>query len=350
MRFVFFGMSIASAWGSGHATTYRGLIRELHRRGHEIAFYEKRTEWYDHNCDLPLAPYCDIHRYEAWPPLGVQQAVAAADVVFLGSFTPGGVLIADWLPRATEAMLVYFDIDTPRTLQGFTEAGRTEYLLPAQLTHFDLVLSFAGGPSLDALRAWGARRVEAFYCAVDPELYQPSTPVERFQGILGYMGTYDASRQDMLDRLFITPSRLRPPTHFVLAGAQYPASILATLPPNVTHIVHVNPAEHSAFYGSCAWQVKVTRGAMREIGWSPSVTLFEATACGAPIISDRWPGLGSFFTPGEEVLVADSTADVLAALDLPEEERLRIAAAGRARVLREHTYVQRVDQLETQIA
>jgi spore maturation protein CgeB len=153
----------------------------------------------------------------------------------------------------------------------------------------------------------------------------------------------------MLDRLFIAPSRLRPSAHFVLAGAQYPASILAALPPNVTHIVHVNPADHPALYSSCAWQVKVTRGAMRHIGWSPSVTLFEATACGAPIISDRWPGFDSFFAPGEEALVADSTADVLAALDLPEEARLRIAAAGRARVLREHTYVQRVDQLEAHL-
>jgi spore maturation protein CgeB len=159
MQFVFFGMSIASAWGSGHATTYRGLIRELHRRGHAVTFYEKRTEWYDHNCDLPWAPYCDIQRYASWPPAGVQEAVAAADAVFLGSFTADGIAIADWLPRATQATLIYFDIDTPRTLEGFATQRRTEYLLPEQLPRFDLVLSFAGGPSLDALRAWGARRV-----------------------------------------------------------------------------------------------------------------------------------------------------------------------------------------------
>jgi spore maturation protein CgeB len=269
--------------------------------------------------------------------------------VFLGSFTADGVLIADWLPRATQAMLVYFDIDTPRTLQGFAAAGRTEYLVPAQLPHFDLVLSFAGGPSLDALRAWGARRVEAFYCAVDPELYQPRAPVEAFLGVLGYTGTYDASRQDMLDRLFVDPARHRSAARFVLAGAQYPDPLVAALPPNVAHFVHVNPADHAALYSSCAWQVKVTRGPMRHIGWSPSVTLFEATACGAPIISDRWPGFDSFFRPGEEALLADSATDVLAVLDLPEEERLRIAAAGRARVLREHTYVQRVDQLETHL-
>ncbi len=350
VRFVFFGMSIASAWGSGHATTYRGLIRELHRRGHTIAFYEKRTEWYDHNCDLPSADYCAIHRYASWPPPGVHEAVAAADVVLLGSFTADGLAIAEWLPHATGAMLVYFDIDTPRTLQGFAEAGRTDYLLPAHLPLFDLVLSFAGGPSLDRLRAWGGRRVEPFYCAVDPDLYHPHAPVAAFQGALGYMGTYDASRQDMLDRVFIEPARLRSESRFVLAGAQYPGAILEALPPNVAHTVHVNPADHPAFYSSCAWQVKVTRGAMRQIGWSPSVTLFEATACGAPIISDRWPGFDHFFTPGVEALVADSATDVLAALDLPDEARLRIGAAGRARVLRDHTYMQRVDQLEAQLA
>jgi spore maturation protein CgeB len=342
MQFVFFGLSIASAWGSGHATTYRGLVRELHRRGHRIIFYEKRTEWYDNNCDLPHAEYCDIQRYETWPAPGADEAVRMADVVVLGSLAADGIAIADWLPQRTKALLIYYDIDTPRTLHTFQEHGRTDYLLPSQLTRFDLVLSFAGGPALDELRRWGARRAAPFYCAIDPALHSPRTPDARYVCDLGYMGTYDASRQDVVEECFVAPARTRPDCRFVLAGAQYPD---VRWPANVTHFVHVNPAEHPAFHASCAWELKGTRGAMRRYGWAPSVTLFEAAACGAPLISDRWPGFESFFEPGREALVADTRHDVFAALDLPDEQRRRIGAAGRARVLREHTYVRRVDQL-----
>jgi len=351
MRFVFFGLSIASAWGSGHATTYRGLIRELSRRRHRSIFYERRTEWYDQNCDLPQAEYCDIRRYHSWPPPDAGEAVGAADVVVLGSFAGAGygdgVAIAEWLPRHTRALLVYYDIDTPRTLAAFRENGHTHYLQRSQLPYFDLVLSFAGGPVLDELRRWGARRVEPFYCAIDPELHHPGTPAAAYRCDLGYMGTYDPSRQDMVEALLLAPARRRPQRRLVLAGAEYPAEVLDHLPPNVVHYTHVNPADHPAFHASCAWEVKATRGPMRRIGWAPSVTLFEAAACGAPLISDRWPGFEEFFQPGTEALLADTASDVLAFLELSEAERRRIGEAGRRRVLASHTYAHRVDQLET---
>lgn len=354
LRFVFFGLAISSAWGNGHATTYRGLVRELARRGHRVVFYERRTAWFDDNCDLPQADYCDIRRYESWPPAGVEGDVASADVVVLGSFVGAGqgdgVTIAGWLPERTKALLVYFDIDTPRTLQDFREQGQTDYLLPAQVPLFDLVLSFAGGPALEELRALGARHVEPFYCAVDATVYAPVAPDPRYAGDLGYMGTYDDSRQPALDELFVAPARARSQQDFVLAGAEYPATISDAWPANVRRFVHVNPDDHPAFYSSCAWQVKVTRAPMRRAGWSPSVTLFEAAACGAALISDRWPGFETFFAPGREALVADRREDVLEALALPEEARRSLGAAGRARILRQHTYAHRVDQLEVALA
>jgi spore maturation protein CgeB len=354
MRFVFFGLSIASSWGNGHATTYRGLVRELHRRGHHVVFFERRTQWYDAHCDLPRADYCDIRRYDAWPPPDIEHVVADADVAVLGSFAGAGygdgIAIADWLPRNTRALLAYYDIDTPRTLDGFREDGKTEYLLQSQLPVFDLVLSFGGGPVLDALRHWGARQVEPFYCAVDPELHHPAEPIEAYRCDLGYMGTYSADRQDMVEELFLLPARRRPDLKFFLAGAAYPPEVSDALPSNVAHSSHISPAAHPAFHASCTWEVKATRAPMRRMGWSPPVTLFEAAACGAPLISDRWPGFETFFTPGKEALLAGSGEEVLAAFELPDEHRRQIGAAGQARVLRDHTYVQRVDQLEALLA
>jgi spore maturation protein CgeB len=349
MRFVFFGLSIASSWGNGHATTYRGLIRELAARGHTVAFYEKRTPWYDANCDLPTADYCTIARYSAWPPDGAADDASQADVVVLGSYAADGIAIADWLPHHTRGLLVYYDIDTPVTLDRFRSEGRAEYLLPSQLPHFDVVLSFAGGPVLDELRSFGARRAEPLYCAIDPALHHPAPSDARFACDLGYMGTYAAERQDMVDELFLAPARLRPKRRFVLGGPQYPEPA-GGWPPNVRWYEHVGPHDHPAFYSSSSWQVKALRIPMRRIGWAPSVTLFEVVACGTPLISDRWPGFGSFFRPDVEALLADTRDDVLAAFEMPEEQRGAIAAAGQARVLRDHTYVQRVNELEALLA
>jgi spore maturation protein CgeB len=132
----------------------------------------------------------------------------------------------------------------------------------------------------------------------------------------------------------------------VVAGAQYPASIL--WPSNVTRIEHVEPRAHSRFYGKQAFTLNLTRGNMIRAGYSPSVRLFEAAACACPIITDWWEGLDSFFKIGEEVLVADSPARIVEYLfDIPARERRRIGRKARARVLAEHTSAHRAAQLES---
>jgi len=184
MRLVFFGLSISSSWGNGHATCYRGLLKALHDRGHSAVFYERRTEWYDSNCDLPAAPYCDIRRYQTWPPPDAAAAVAAADVVVLGSLAGDGRAIAGWLPGRTAALLVYYDIDTPKTLTAFAREGAAAYLSPRQLPAFDLVLSSSTGPVRSAAssspvrtggratgrRTWGASATST------PGSTPPTTP------------------------------------------------------------------------------------------------------------------------------------------------------------------------------
>jgi spore maturation protein CgeB len=92
--------------------------------------------------------------------------------------------------------------------------------------------------------------------------------------------------------------------------------------------------------------LNVTRGAMAEYGYCPSGRLFEAAACGAPLLTDSWEGLETFFTPGEELLSVATAKDVLDALSLSDGELRQIADAGRARTLADHTADHRVDDLE----
>jgi spore maturation protein CgeB len=164
---------------------------------------------------------------------------------------------------------------------------------------------------------------------------------------LSYLGTYAADRQAAVDALLIEPARRAPEKRFAVAGPQYPAGI--EWPANVERLEHVPPADHPAFYAASRFALNVTRADMVRAGHSPSVRLFEAAACGTPILSDNWEGLDSVFAPGAEIALADAPEDVLAALDWPEERRRTVVQAARARVLAEHTAAHRAGELETHL-
>jgi spore maturation protein CgeB len=348
MKIVFLGLSITSSWGNGHATNYRALVRELTLRGHEVLFLERDVPWYASQRDLPEPPWGRTALYGSLEELEAHDdALATADLVVIGSYVPEGVAVAEWVLGRAGGAVAFYDIDTPVTL-GKLRRGDEEYLSPALVGRFDLYLSFTGGPTLEVLEAeFGARRAIAFHCLVDPEAYRPLQATPRWD--LGYLGTYSDDRQRVLEQLLIEPARRSPDAEFAVAGPQYPDGI--EWPRNVERIEHVPPGEHPTFYASQRFTLNVTRAEMREAGWSPSVRLFEAAACGVPLISDRWEGLEAIFTPGEEILVADSPEDVLRHLaETGEDRRLALGERARARVLAEHTAARRCEQLEEEVA
>ena len=132
---------------------------------------------------------------------------------------------------------------------------------------------------------------------------------------------------------------------FVVAGPRYPDDI--AWPANVERIEHLAPADHAAFYSASRFTLNVTRADMIAAGWSPSVRLFEAAACGTPIISDRWMGIETVFVPEQEILLAQGSIDVIAALQGHRGDADTIGDAARARVLAAHTAEHRAEELET---
>ncbi|MBL0419967.1 glycosyltransferase [Ramlibacter sp. AW1] len=345
MKIVILGLSITSSWGNGHATTYRGLVRELVARGHEILFLERDQPWYAQNRDLAHPPYGRTELYQGLDDLHqrFEAPVQGADLVIVGSFVPEGVAVGDWAQRTAHGITAFYDIDTPVTLARLGR-GEHDYLAPRQIAGYDLYLSFTGGPTLQRLeREWGSPRARVFYCSVDPTLYLHEPQPASWD--LGYMGTYSPDRQPGLDRLLLQPARELPTGRFVVAGPQYPAEI--GWPANVQWQPHLPPSEHRAFYNRQRWTLNITRADMIEAGWSPSVRLFEAAACGTPIVSDRWRGIEDVLVPGREIVLADSSAEVLALLrEGGEDERLRMAERARQRILSAHTAAHRAEQLE----
>ena len=345
MRIVFLGLSITSAWGNGHATNYRALLRSLRTRGHDVHFLERDAPWYAAHRDAPEAGTLYSSLDELREVYG--DVVREADLVVVGSYVPDGVAVGEWVTRTARGTTAFYDIDTPITLAKLS-AGDEEYLSAALVPRFDLYLSFTGGPTLRRLeREWHARRALAFYCVVDPAAYFPEALAERWT--LGYLGTYSPDRQPTLQRLLLEPARALAAEAFVVAGPQYPPEV--RWPYNVERIEHLPPALHRPFYCEQRLTLNVTRAEMVRAGWSPSVRLFEAAACGVPVLSDWWDGLDAFFAPGREILVARTGGDVLHVLRGAGDEELRaIGERARARVLREHTADHRARALESYVA
>jgi spore maturation protein CgeB len=334
MKIVFLGLSITSSWGNGHATNFRALVRALRDRGHEVTFFERDMPWYAEHRDAPDAGVLygsvrDLHG-----------SVDGADLVVIGSYVPDGVAVAELVLDEAPGVVAFYDIDTPVTLAKLQE-GDVEYLAPHLVPLFDLYLSFTGGPVLHELEsAWGARRAVTFHCLVDEHAYRPVETARRW--LLGYLGTYSADRQPALERLLLEPARALPGERFVVAGPQYPEGI--DWPPNVDRIEHLPPVQHPGFYCAQAFTLSVTRADMARAGWSPSVRVFEAGACGVPVITDPWPGLETLFSPGSDILVAGDVHSILR--DTGEGERRRIGERLRRRVLGAHTAAHRAEALE----
>ena len=342
MKIVVLGLSITSSWGNGHATNYRALLGALGARGHEILFLERDVSWYAATRDFSASWVC---LYSSFDELRDEHEddVRSADLVLVGSYVPEGVAVGEWVLEAAGGATAFWDIDTPVTADKLRR-GDHEYVTPELVRSYELYLSFTSGPLLEQL---GAANPRPFHCMVDPHGYHPVAGDRRFA--LGYLGTYSADREAAVERLLLGPARRLPRSRFVIGGPQYPGRDM--WPSNVEHLEHVPPDEHPGFYGSQRLTLNVTRAAMVDAGWSPSVRLFEAAACGVPVLSDWWPGLDAFFTPGTEILVADTTDEAVEVLgSVTDDELAAIAAAARRRVLAEHTAERRAEQLEEEVA
>ncbi len=348
VQIVILGLSITSSWGNGHAVTYRSLVRGLSERGHDVLFLERDMPWYASNRDLPAPPFGRTVLYDSVAELKdrFRTEVSRADLVIVGSYVPQGVAVGEWVTTVAGGITAFYDIDTPVTLSKL-DRGDTEYLSRALVGRYDLYLSFTGGPTLQRLRTkYRARAPRALYCSVDASSYYPEPHECRWD--LGYLGTYSDDRQPALERLLVSPARECPELGFCVAGSMYPETI--SWPENVERIQHLPPAEHRDFYNSQRFTLNITRADMVRAGYSPSIRLFEAAACGTPMISDAWDGLGEIFTIGSEILVARNSAECLEYLhDITDEERVEIGERARQRVLAEHTSVSRAAQLETYV-
>lgn len=345
MKILVFGLTISSSWGNGHATLWRGLCKALHRLGHSVVFFERNQSYYEGARDWHASPGTELVLYDGWWAIRdrVVRHLLDADVAIVTSYCADAISACEEILES-DALPVFYDLDTPVTLSNLQAGESVPYLGADGLRAYELVLSYTGGEALEYLHTMlGAKRTFALYGHVDPEVHRPVAPVERYRADLSYLGTYAADRQFAVETLFVEPARQRPEQRFLIGGAQYPDSFPWTS--NVYFVHHLPPQEHAAFFSSSRLTLNVTRLAMARMGWCPSGRLFEAAASRTAIISDDWPGLPDFYTPGDELLLARTSEDAIAALDLSDTELATIAARAYERTLDQHTSMHRARQL-----
>ena len=348
MRIVIYGLTITSAWGNGHATTYRSLVKALAARRHSVLFIEKDVEWYRNSRDMPAPEFCSVRLYTDWKAeeSSLVDDARDADAIIVGSYFPDAIQATYALLNAGCGPVFFYDIDTPVTMNQLRAHAACQYLHAVLVPSYAVYLSFTGGPALRELEAnFGSPWAVPFYCSVDPAIYRPTVTGEQYRCDLSYLGTYASDRQSKLMSLLNGAAERLPDLRFLVAGAQYPDEIQWA--PNVRRMTHVAPPDHPSFYSSSRFTLNLTRGEMVAAGYSPSVRLFEASACGATILSDSWPGLEEFLTPGEEILLPRNAGEVIDILrNLSQPERARIGQRARDRILAGHTSEHRAIQLE----
>jgi spore maturation protein CgeB len=349
MHIAFFGSSLLSSYWNGAATYYRGMLAALAARGWKITFYEPDAFDRQRHRDIDPPRWCEVVVFEADAQAArtaLMQA-SAADVIVKASGI--GVLDDDILAGTVALagrgrVALFWDVDAPATLADMDRDPA--HALHAAVPRLDGVLTYGGGaPVIDAYRRVGAKVCVPIYNALDPSTHYPVAPDPRFAADLAFLGNRLPDREKRVDAFFFEAARQLPERRFLLAGSGWETS---ALPRNVRLIGHLPTSDHNAFNCSPRAVINISRQSMATVGHSPATRVFEAAGAGACLISDRWNGLDEFLTPGEECLVADDGREVALLLESLSPERTRkIGNKALRRILREHTYEQRAEILDT---
>ncbi|MDO9500808.1 glycosyltransferase [Falsiroseomonas sp.] len=349
MKIVFYGSSLLSSYWNGAATYYRGLLRALAAHGHDITFYEPDAFGRQQNRDIDPPDWCRVVVYEASPE-SLARAVAEArqaDVVVKASgvgYADDTLLAGVLEAAAPHAIRIFWDVDAPATLADLQ--AEPDHPSHAALQRLDLVLTYGGGDTVvDAYRVLGAADCVPIYNALDPTTHHPVAPDARFASTLGFLGNRLPDRESRVDAFFLAAAEALPQRDFLLGGSGWGDR---RLPPNVRNIGHVPTRDHNAFNVTPMAVLNINRASMAATGFSPPTRVFEAAGAGACLITDEWPGIDLFLTPGEEILVARDGRDVADHVaGLTRERADEIGRAALRRVLAEHTYESRAILVDT---
>lgn len=349
VKIAFFGSSLVSSYWNGAATYYRGMLKALAGRGHQITFYEPDAFERQQHRDMADPDWARVIVYEPTEAAAARMLEEAAQADLIVKASGVGVL-DEWLEREVLALqksntlVVYWDVDAPATLERVEQNADDPFrtLIP----RFNLILTYGGGdPVVNAYQALGARACHPIYNALDPTTHYPVPPRQDLGSTLSFLGNRLPDREERVREFFFTAVEQLPDRQFILGGSGWQENVPRYA--NLNYIGHVYTQDHNAFNCSAMAVLNINRDSMARFGFSPPTRVFEAAGCGACLIMDAWAGIELFLDPGREVLLAHSGQEVVEHLRSLDQKRAhRIGNAARQRILREHTYRHRAEEFE----
>jgi spore maturation protein CgeB len=344
VHLTFFGSSLVSSYWNGAATYYRGLLRALAGLGHRITFCEPDAYDRQRHRDLPDDPaYARVIVYRSAMERDRLVAAAFAESDWVVKCSGVGIWDAELEQaiarrRESRARTAFWDVDAPATLARIAaDAGDPFHrCIPC----FDHVFTYGGGPPVGrAYRAAGARGCTPIYNGLDPEEHRPPGAARPVRWDLLFMGNRLPDREQRVDEFFFRAATLCPEASFALGGEGWADK---PMPANVACLGHVPTGRHNEVNAAARLVLNIHRDSMVRNGWSPATRMFEAAGAAACQVTDDWAGIAEFFTPGEEVLVAEDGAAVARLVaEIATATARRIGEAAHRRALSEHTYAQR---------
>jgi spore maturation protein CgeB len=343
MKIAFYGSSLVSSYWNGAATYYRGIIRDLARRGYDVTFYE--PDAYDRQAHRDIDPpdWCRVVVYPATVDGMKEVAARAAEADIVVKASGVGVFDNELLESVMDAarpdaIRIFWDVDAAATVAELRSGP--DHPLHTLLPDLDAVLTYGGGPPIvAAYQSLGARDCRPIYNALDPDTHHPVPPDEKFKCDLAFLANRLPDRERRVEEFFLSAAEQLPERSFLLGGAGWEDKQKAA---NVRYIGHVPTRDHNAFNATPIAVLNVARDSMASLGYSPATRVFEAAGAAACIVTDAWEGVELFLQPGKEILVARDGRDVAALIgELTPGRAAEIGKRALARILREHTYVHR---------
>lgn len=348
LNIAFFGSSIVSAYWNGAATYYRGIVKALHKMGHQVTFYEPDIYERQKHRDIEDPDYCEVIVYKKDKVnlrALLRKAQEESDIIIK---TSGVGAFDEFLEREIPNLrkkgnaIIYWDVDAPATLERMREDPADPF--HDDVFRFDCVLTYGGGaPVIEAYRQFGAKRCVPIYNALDTDTHFPVAAETKFEASLNFLGNRLPDREDRVKEFFMEPAKTLPDQKFIIGGSGWGDF---DLPNNVDYVGHVYTKDHNAFNCSPMAVLNISRNSMASYGFSPATRVFEAAGAAACLITDYWKGIEEFFEPEKEILVARDGSEVVKILSALTPERAKeIGKAAYKKVLEKHTYEHRADLL-----
>jgi spore maturation protein CgeB len=315
-----------------------------------VTFYEPDAFGRQQNRDIDDPPWARVVVYPAASEADAAAALDEAQAADLIVKASGVGVFDEFLERGVASMkapgrlVAFWDVDAPATLDRVTQDPQDPFA--ALIPQFDFVFTYGGGDPVErAYRALGAQECVPVYNALDTATHYPVPPDRRFASDLSFLGNRLPDREARAEEFFLKAAALLPARRFLLGGSGWGGK---PMPSNVRYLDHVYTRDHNAFNCTPLAVLNICRESMARYGFSPATRIFEAAGAAACLITDAWEGIELFLEPGREVLVARDGVEVAAWLErLSPAQAAAIGEAACHRVLAEHTYAQRAQQVET---